>query len=213
MLDFYDYIIFLNNIILALKQEDFKKDPNILMNSSFDELTQETSTDPEEPKRIYQQNESVRRLSQNRRPQQQQHEHQQQQKQRQPDQHDQVQYDREQKGQIKYHAKGSSVETDSSGIYSAATENNRMANIVRKISRMNLEAMDQLDTRSVCSMRSVGSIRSATMSPSRLAKRNAPEDDAQSTNLPANGLGRNFLVLVILAHCVLQQNFHFLFVS
>ena len=115
----------------------------------------------------------------------------QEQQQRQPDQHDQVQYDREQKGQIKYHAKGSSVETDSSGIYSAATENNRMANIVRKISRMNLEAMDQLDTRSVCSMRSVGSIRSAAMSASRLANRKAPEEDAQSINVLASGLGKN----------------------
>ena len=164
-----------------MKHEEIRKEPNALMNSSFDELTQETSTDPEEPKRIYQQNESVRRLSQNRR---------QQQQQQQPEQRDQVQYNREQKGQIKY-TKGSSVETDSSGIYSAATENNRMANIVRKISRMNLDAMDQLDTRSVCSMRSVGSIRSAAMSASRLANRKAPEEDAQSINVLASGLGKN----------------------
>ena len=165
-------------IISALKHEEMKKEPNAFINSSFDELTQETSTDPEEPKRIYQQNDSVRRLSQNRRQQQQQ-----------PEQRDQVQYNREQKGQIKY-TKGSSVETDSSGIYSAATENNRMANIVRKISRMNLDAMDQLDTRSVCSMRSVGSIRSAAMSASRLANRKAPEEDAQSINVLASGLGK-----------------------
>ena len=171
-------------IISALKHEEMKKEPNAFMNSSFDELTHETSTDPEEPKRIYQQNESVRRLSQNRRQQQQQ------QQQQQPEQHNQVQYNREQKGQIKY-TKGSSVETDSSGIYSAATENNRMANIVRKISRMNLDAMDQLDTRSVCSMRSVGSIRSAAMSASRLANRKAPEEDAQSINVLASGLGKN----------------------
>ena len=44
-------------IISALKHEEIRKEPNALMNSSFDELTQETSTDPEEPKRIYQQNE------------------------------------------------------------------------------------------------------------------------------------------------------------
>ena len=169
-------------ITSALKHEEIRREPNALMNSSFDELTQETSTDPEEPKRIYQQNESVRRLSQNRRQQQQQ-------QQQQPEQRDQVQYNREQKGQIKY-TKGSSVETDSSGIYSAATENNRMANIVRKISRMNLDAMDQLDTRSVCSMRSVGSIRSAAMSASRLANRKAPEEDAQSINVLASGLGK-----------------------
>ena len=170
-------------ITSALKHEEIRKEPNVLMNSSFDELTQETSTDPEEPKRIYQQNESVRRLSQNRR---------QQQQQQQPEQRDQVQYNREQKGQIKYTKGGSSVETDSSGIYSAATaENNRMANIVRKISRMNLDAMDQLDTRSVCSMRSVGSIRSAAMSASRLANRKAPEEDAQSINVLASGLGKN----------------------
>ena len=169
-------------ITSALKHEEIRKEPNALMNSSFDELTQETSTDPEEPKRIYQQNESVRRLSQNRR---------QQQQQQQPEQRDQVQYNREQKGQIKYTKGGSSVETDSSGIYSAATENNRMANIVRKISRMNLDAMDQLDTRSVCSMRSVGSIRSAAMSASRLANRKAPEEDAQSINVLASGLGKN----------------------
>ena len=169
-------------ITSALKHEEIRKEPNALMNSSFDELTQETSTDPEEPKRIYQQNESVRRLSQNRR---------QQQQQQQPEQRDQVQYNREQKGQIKYTKGSSSVETDSSGIYSAATaENNRMANIVRKISRMNLDAMDQLDTRSVCSMRSVGSIRSAVMSASRLANRKAPEEDAQSINVLASGLGK-----------------------
>ena len=169
-------------ITSALKHEEIRREPNALMNSSFDELTQETSTDPEEPKRIYQQNESVRRLSQNRRQQQQQ-------QQQQPEQRNQVQYNREQKGQIKY-TKGSSVDTDSSGIYSAATENNRMANIVRKISRMNLDAMDQLDTRSVCSMRSVGSIRSAAMSASRLANRKAPEEDAQSINVLASGLGK-----------------------
>ena len=34
-------------IISALKHEEMKKEPNAFMNSSFDELTQETSTDPE----------------------------------------------------------------------------------------------------------------------------------------------------------------------